>query len=467
MRKSLYDYLQVSPAADELVIRAAYRSLLQRYHPDKNPGDANAENLCKILNHALEVLTDPAQRAEYDAKLAAERATQHRENSRSSNSQAGPRPEPQPTPRPRSGGAHRPSTRESTQASTPHLDPVDQRWEEMRPLYRAAIAGKYADRILPAEVLKDRSQTFIVVGWIGYGVVPLVVGVLMFNGTIDKDWIQPAFGFAAMALALFSACGHFVPNGRVIQQSRATYYYLKVFRQFFDKKKKLWKDPGWWVMFVPGLWLPFRKLYGLAILYFSCLVGLDLLERYANLKWPMAPVLVAIGFASASNQMYFDSVSRKVRLQLFATPDREAARKMLAEKGGTNVWIAAASMLLFMIGIGVMEEFLPAANQASMAAPSNRAVGNKQSVPTGAPPSASSSPQMTEAEAREQAKFDRVVDFLITTYPELNSESKQYQNWAVEEIKKAKEQHERNGVGSADALAQAAREKGYAVPNFK
>ena len=69
-----YDILQVSPAADVLVIRAAYRSLIQRYHPDRNPGDAQAAEQAVLVTQAYELLADPQRRAAHDAQSLAERA---------------------------------------------------------------------------------------------------------------------------------------------------------------------------------------------------------------------------------------------------------------------------------------------------------------------------------------------------------------------------------------------------------
>ena len=67
--ESYYELLQVQPTADVEVIRAAYRSLARRYHPDQNPSPS-AEATTKRLNAAWEVLSDPAKRAEYDRTFA-------------------------------------------------------------------------------------------------------------------------------------------------------------------------------------------------------------------------------------------------------------------------------------------------------------------------------------------------------------------------------------------------------------
>lgn len=66
-----YETLEVSPSASPEVIRAAYKSLMQRYHPDRNPGDATAAARATRVVQAYEVLSDAAQRAAYDRQLLA------------------------------------------------------------------------------------------------------------------------------------------------------------------------------------------------------------------------------------------------------------------------------------------------------------------------------------------------------------------------------------------------------------
>jgi len=64
-----YECLKVTRDAPAEVIRAAYRSLSQKHHPDKNVGDQDAARVMARLNYAYSVLSDPAQRALYDAQL--------------------------------------------------------------------------------------------------------------------------------------------------------------------------------------------------------------------------------------------------------------------------------------------------------------------------------------------------------------------------------------------------------------
>ncbi len=69
-RRTHYQVLGVQPDAEDLVIKAAYRALAQRYHPDKWSGDkAEAEQRMSEINDAYTVLSDAAKRREYDAEL--------------------------------------------------------------------------------------------------------------------------------------------------------------------------------------------------------------------------------------------------------------------------------------------------------------------------------------------------------------------------------------------------------------
>ncbi|MGB3712372.1 MAG: molecular chaperone DnaJ [Erythrobacter sp.] len=61
-----YEMLGVSRDADGAAIKSAYRKLAMKYHPDRNPGDAEAEAKFKACNAAYECLKDPQKRAAYD-----------------------------------------------------------------------------------------------------------------------------------------------------------------------------------------------------------------------------------------------------------------------------------------------------------------------------------------------------------------------------------------------------------------
>ena len=65
-KKDYYDVLGVSRGASPDEIKAAFRSLAKKHHPDANPTDKGAEERFKEINEAYEVLSDPQKRAAYD-----------------------------------------------------------------------------------------------------------------------------------------------------------------------------------------------------------------------------------------------------------------------------------------------------------------------------------------------------------------------------------------------------------------
>jgi molecular chaperone DnaJ len=65
-KRDYYEVLGVHRNASDVEIKKAYRKLALQCHPDRNPGDAEAERRFKEVAEAYEVLADPARRAQYD-----------------------------------------------------------------------------------------------------------------------------------------------------------------------------------------------------------------------------------------------------------------------------------------------------------------------------------------------------------------------------------------------------------------
>src|SRR4051812_42603954 len=65
-KRCYYETLEVDRDADEGKLKAAFRKLAMKWHPDKNPGDATSEVKFKEINEAYEVLRDSDKRAAYD-----------------------------------------------------------------------------------------------------------------------------------------------------------------------------------------------------------------------------------------------------------------------------------------------------------------------------------------------------------------------------------------------------------------
>src|SRR5262245_62654126 len=76
--KDYYKILGVPKTADEKEIKAAYRKLARKHHPDVNAGNKDAEAKFKEVGEAYEVLSDPDKRQRYDA-LGADWASYERQ----------------------------------------------------------------------------------------------------------------------------------------------------------------------------------------------------------------------------------------------------------------------------------------------------------------------------------------------------------------------------------------------------
>lgn len=65
-KRDYYEVLGVDKNADDAALKKAYRVLAKKYHPDMNPGDAEAEKKFKEASEAYAVLSDPEKRRQYD-----------------------------------------------------------------------------------------------------------------------------------------------------------------------------------------------------------------------------------------------------------------------------------------------------------------------------------------------------------------------------------------------------------------
>lgn len=92
-----YDNLKVARNAPPEVIRAAYKTLSQKYHPDRYNGDKRASEIMAIINASYDVLSDPVKRRAHDAWIAQQESIASRQSGTSQTQQARST-QPQPSP---------------------------------------------------------------------------------------------------------------------------------------------------------------------------------------------------------------------------------------------------------------------------------------------------------------------------------------------------------------------------------
>lgn len=118
-----YDNLKVARDAPPEVIRAAYKTLCQKYHPDRHGDSAEAIRVIQIINTAYSVLSDPIKRREHDEWIArAESGTPDKTRMESP-----------------AGAASTHHTRKHTHRSR-HRSPLDMLYSRQRPSHQLARA---------------------------------------------------------------------------------------------------------------------------------------------------------------------------------------------------------------------------------------------------------------------------------------------------------------------------------------
>ena len=122
---------------------------------------------------------------------------------------------------------------------------------------------------------------------------------------------------------------------------------------------------NWAACLLSGFWLPFRKMYRVALIFFAVTFAIGLLEElffgvYLGKETPKA-LDRATSFAAAlvcgmfGNQWYLSHARRVIRRSRAEHPDESIRLQVLAKRGGRSVWISIGFVVLaFAVMIGLL-----------------------------------------------------------------------------------------------------------------
>jgi hypothetical protein len=145
-----YDNLKVSRSAPQEVIRAAYKTLTQKYHPDRNPDNPDAARIMTLINTSYEVLSDADKRRQHDAWIAAEESSAE----------------------PQKHKAHQPAKAPDQEFVPPHTGTFanSDLPTSTREKLKQRVSGKYKDQLLikTGGVVGSYVWAVVLLGWFVY-----------------------------------------------------------------------------------------------------------------------------------------------------------------------------------------------------------------------------------------------------------------------------------------------------------
>ena len=130
-----YDSLKVTSDAPAEVVRAAYRVLAQRYHPDRNPGNPASAAVMALVNEAYRVLSDPELRQQYDLWLRSVEAVRNFEDISAAARSTGSAPG---TSQRRNSGDENPEAPNTHNVPGSRSVDLDQMWDDFCGLFKHA-----------------------------------------------------------------------------------------------------------------------------------------------------------------------------------------------------------------------------------------------------------------------------------------------------------------------------------------
>lgn len=489
-----YEILNVDSNATPEEIKDAYRVMAMKWHPDRNINNrAVAEEKFKKIGAAYKILSDPAQRLEYDQWLAAQNEKSSANNFNKAEDISGKDAQslffesmldlaaelarrgydinaitkalisldcPESVAKVAAISAVKFAKKESPKSSNqsqkqtiPDIFTVENaKWSEIQPYYLACIAGIYAeDRMNETEYTKllrqDKNQM------IGY----LISFILIITGFIVVIIVHlQAFGMGLGILGILAICGiiarRIYTSDKRFNREKTLRYYQKAFEYYHSGKRLPFKFQSWNVYaFAFNIyWLVYRRMSVVAIVGIL-VVFLFTLLNYLNVipkvEQGVIWYIFAISIGTIANKLYFNNCKSKIKKHLHLPHEQSLA--ILRNSGGTCSLVSAGTFLiLFLIIISAMIQLEINSESAGQNTQTIGEVKNQKLAPE---------PVILNnlANDSENQKLDIVINELEATYPELNEKSPKFNQKIVDEVISRQNTYIKQGQPASAALRSA------------
>lgn len=350
-------------------------------------------------------------------------------------------------------------------------------WDEVEPYYVAAVMGAALQNPLSASRYnavqakrKDRGDF-----WLGLGFVVLVIGLLV--GFIGKAKAIEVFGIVflievlLLLLAILARNLFLGPDQKKFFQEKKKRYYMNAFKALHMEKhgSPTATSFNWAAAWFNVFWLGYRRqlwpAFLFLLLYCTISIVLVTVESGAYFAWNTPASLVisgVIGFYG--NRLYFNKVQSRIRGAINDSTRKQAFTK-LNKRGGANQfgWILPVLFTtVFSVPIYAIEK--------ERETERNRIAQEARAAQVAAEQAASEARRLVEeqkARAQAMAEYQRALKEIEARHPQLNPDSQQYNEAAINWVYQRKALYEQQGRSSAVALQQAVIDYAAALQQYR
>lgn len=448
MQRTLYEVLEVSSRASPETIRAAYKSLLQRYHPDKNPGNPEIARLAREMVSAYQVLSDPESRKAYDATLQLEqenRSAQYPPFGADSNERGAPQSEDVHDAK----WEHASDQPKSDDVRSPTLRRVRELlgdWSAARPVYRTALTGTQVDDAQWQEKLKSKPVSW---GWLLLSIAIPGLILVFLSQSNDTD---SAFGIAVLLTLIIAPIAVLIRSALIGPSVRAilTEKRLNAYADFYEGRRyspamhRNWRVSL--MIFILPIYVPivaaYYGLHNIALVWIAIFATMTVISLEAGAADSSSLLSVFVFSAAYYYFIVEKAIFDRIGDEIVNTPQSHTHNQTVVLKGSLLAGFLSVVVLVVVIGVlDLMYEDDPASVVAQQILE----------------PEARGEPSTRSAEQIQNEYAQALLD-VETRYPKLNPDSPLFDEAITLMIAQRMNDIRATGYSPADSLKKAVAE---------